>query len=79
MISFPYDYEKYKEKVGLYFNLEDEFTFSIVETEDDLLSCIQTIDVELEKENTEQFRDKFVQEYGNATKNVVEYLLTRSG
>jgi CDP-glycerol glycerophosphotransferase len=75
MISFPYDYEKYKEKVGLYFNLEDEFTFSIVETEDELLSCIQTIDVEREKENTEQFRDKFVQEYGNATKKVVEYLL----
>jgi CDP-glycerol glycerophosphotransferase len=79
MICYPYDLDEYKAKVGLYIDLEEEMPNGIVKSESELLNRIKNLDIELEGKETLKFRNKYVEEYGDATKRLVDYIasLTR--
>lgn len=65
---WPYDYDKYNEIRGLYFDIREELPWE--ESEKDLLEMVKKANL---NENIEKyvipFRNKYATEYGNGTKN----------
>lgn len=65
---WPYDYDKYNEIRGLYFDIRKELPWK--ESEKDLLEMVKNADL---KENINNyvipFRSRYATEYGNGTKN----------
>lgn len=74
MFSYAYDFDEYKEKVGVYIDIENELPNGVVKNEDELLSRIKHIDFSEESVKTKAFKEKYIQEYGHSTKNVVDFL-----
>ena len=72
MLHFTYDYEKYSQKRGMYFDIRDYL--SGAETEEDLISTIKNMNYQIERKKTINFRDKYVNYYGHATVKAIDYI-----
>lgn len=72
MLHFTYDYYDYSKQRGMYFDIRSYL--SGCDNEDDLIKFIKNIDFEHEKCKCIEFKNKFVQYYGNATKSCVDYI-----
>lgn len=68
---WPYDYDKYNEIRGLYFDIRKELPWK--ESEADILTMIKDADL---KKNVDQyvlpFRNRYATEYGSGTKNSLD-------
>jgi CDP-glycerol glycerophosphotransferase len=71
MFCFAYDYEDYSSKRGLYFDIRNEIPGGF-SSEDELITQIVKMDYESAKKSTEEFRHKYVEAYGEATRKVVD-------
>ncbi len=72
IIIFAYDYEEYKEKRGLYVDIEKDFPFHVSRNENDLMNYISTMNYNEECLKTKYFKKKYGLVEGNATKRVVD-------
>lgn len=68
MFCFAYDYNRYQEERGLYFDIRKELENEDIKTEEILLDSIMNIDVKSRMEVTRKFREKYVQKYGMASR-----------
>ncbi len=68
--SYAYDLEEYEEKRGLYIDISKELPNGICKTEDELIEQIINCNFEEQKEKTEKFSKKYVQNDGNARKYI---------
>ena len=65
--SFAYDYEKYIELRGCYIDITKELPNGICKTEDEILEKIINCNFEKETIKTKKFKEKYIEEYGNAS------------
>jgi CDP-glycerol glycerophosphotransferase len=65
MIAFTYDYEEYAQKRGVYFDIREELPFA--DNEEALIKLIQNFADESIAKSAIRFRERFVENYGNAT------------
>lgn len=70
MLCYTYDYEKYKEKRGVYIDIRKDLTYA--EKDEQLLDMIQNMDWDIETKKAIAFREKFIQQYGNASQKVLD-------
>ena len=70
IFSYAYDYEEYENKRGMYIDIKTELPNGICETEDELLEKITNCNFEEEKNKTEKFFKKYIQNDGNARKYI---------
>ncbi len=75
IFSFCYDYEEFLEKRGMYIDITKELPNGICKTEDELLEQIVNCDFKKQKEKTEKFQEKYVQNDGNARKYIDKIIL----
>lgn len=75
IMCFTYDYELYREKRGLYIDIREEL-YSVGD-EESLINSICHMDKMKMCEGTLRFRDKYVQEYGHASQNVIDLIYKR--
>ena len=73
IIVYTYDYETYREKRGMYFDIRKELVGGSV-TEDELLDIIKNLDEQETIEKVRNFRNKYVTAYGHATIETVDAL-----
>jgi CDP-glycerol glycerophosphotransferase len=71
MLCYAYDYEEYSKKRGLYFDIRKEIPGGF-SSEDELIDQIIKMDYESAKKSTEDFKHKYVEDYGEATRKVVD-------
>lgn len=69
MLHFTYDFEKYREKRGMYFDIRDYLNGA--NNEDELLTIFNNLNYQEEITKTRSFREQYVQFYGNATQKTV--------
>lgn len=74
MLCWAYDFEEYSAKRGLYFDIRQALCCEDVQSEDDLIDFLKKMNVEERKEITKVFRDKYVTEFGNATKKSLDII-----
>ncbi|MFG6496241.1 CDP-glycerol glycerophosphotransferase family protein [Fictibacillus sp. UD] len=67
MICFTYDYEKYMHNRGLYFDIRKEILGGS-NSEEEILDLINNLPFEKASDLVRNFRRKYVESYGNATK-----------
>lgn len=72
MLCFAYDYEKYTKERGMYFNIREYLPTAT--NEDDLISIIKQIDVNIPNKNTIDFQQIFVTEFGKATQQALNII-----
>lgn len=70
IFNYIYDFDEYKEKRGMYFDLREKLPGNCIASEDELINAIKNIDYEQECGKTKKFKNEFVQEYGNARKYI---------
>ncbi len=70
MIHFTYDYDKYNEQRGMYFDIRDYL--SGADTEDGVMNYIKNMDYDSEVDKTRAFRASYMNFYGNASKKTVD-------
>lgn len=70
MIHFTYDFDKYEEKRGMYFDIRDYL--SGADSEDGVIAILKDVDTEKEIEKTVAFRNKYMNFYGEASKKTVD-------
>lgn len=71
MLCFAYDYDKYSSKRGLYFDIRKELSQNNYDTEDKLLNAILNLNVADLKSISNAFREKYIEEYGDATDKTI--------
>lgn len=74
MFSFCYDYEEYKEKRGMYFDIRKYIESAV--TEEELLDKIK---YDQNSEKTIFFREKYIEYYGTATRTCVDKIYDEIG
>ncbi len=72
MLCFAYDFDIYKTKRGLYFDIRAEITNS--KSCDELIENIINLDWEKEIRKSVQFQEKYITEYGHATEKCLNLL-----
>lgn len=74
MIAYVYDYNEYSETRGLYFDIRNFLPSA--STMDELIGLISNLDISSKKyiEKTERFQKRFVEWYGNATVETVNFV-----
>lgn len=79
ILFFCFDYDEYRRERGFYFEPQDVFRQSILQTEDDVLRAIKTLDYNEESIKTGYIFDQFIQygRNGNSTEVCVSTLLGR--
>lgn len=75
MLCFAYDYEEYASKRGLYFDVRKELDSMNLTEEDAVISEIASINIEHRREVSIKFREKYVTNYGTATKESLELII----
>lgn len=70
MIHFTYDFDKYEEKRGMYFDIRE--CLNGADSEDGVIAILRDIDVQRESEKTVAFRNKYMNFYGEASKKTVD-------
>ena len=79
VLCFAYDREEYEAKRGLYLTLEDVMPCGIFYNENELIDKIKTIDYDAEHKRMIEFKKKWLKYYGNASKDVVDAILSKMG
>jgi len=74
MLCFAYDYEKYMQGRGMYFDMKKELPCEAASNEKDLLEQIVSLDYDTASQRAVEFRSKFVEAYGNATDACVKVI-----
>lgn len=74
IICFAYDYEQYSLERGFYIDLEKELPSGVVRNQQALIKKIKNINYNVECEKTANFKNKYIDVSGNATKMCVEKL-----
>ena len=75
VLCFTYDYEEYKNERGLYVDYTREMPSGILQTEDEVLNYIKTMDYKSECEKTRvMIKNKMIQFGGRATETCLEKL-----
>lgn len=77
MLSFAYDYDDYTRERGVYLDIREELDSVGLDNEDNLLAVIKNLDFEKRVKIAVAFRNKYVQYYGNATKEVVNIIYNK--
>ena len=72
IINYVYDYEEYEKKRGLLFDIRKELPWTTNSRE--LAEIISEMDYSAYAQLTESFREKYVEEYGNATRKSVDLI-----
>ena len=70
IFNYIYDFDEYKEKRGMYFDLRKKMPRNCIENEAKLLEKILNINFNNERKKTIEFKNEFVQEFGNARKYI---------
>lgn len=70
MLHFTYDFDKYEEKRGMYFDIRDYLSGSA--SEDGVIVILKELDYKKEIEKTVTFRNKYMNFYGEASKKTVD-------
>ena len=68
--SYAYDYEKYKQKRGLYIDIDSELPNGYYKTEEELLKNIKNCDYKKQKEKTKAFKKKYIEVCGQASRYI---------
>lgn len=74
MLCFAYDYDQYNETRGVYFDIRKELASENLSDEDVLVDTILKLDWEERSRISIDFRNKYVESFGNATKQSLDYL-----
>ena len=74
MLCFAYDYERYNEERGVYFDIRKELASENLSDENSLINTILTLDWEERSNISTAFRNKYVESFGDATKKSLDYL-----
>ena len=72
MLHFCYDYDKYSSKRGMYFDIRDWVDGT--DNEDALIIKINNLNFSLSDEATIEFRNNYVNYFGDAAKQTVDFL-----
>jgi len=72
MLCYCYDYDKYAEKRGMYFDIREYLPYA--DNEEQLLELIQRADDPEILEYAQRFQNKFVTAYGNASKKALNII-----
>lgn len=72
MFSYTYDYDDFDGFRGMYMDIRKEL--HSVDNENDLLEVIEHIDIDKETAIAIAFKEKYIQEYGNATEKVLDMI-----
>lgn len=75
IFNYIYDFEEYKEKRGMYFDIREKLPNNCKENEIELLDRIVNMNYKEECEKTKKFKNEFVQVCGNARKYIDEIIL----
>jgi CDP-glycerol glycerophosphotransferase len=67
MLCYAYDYQKYIDRRGLYFDIREELPGGTIK-ENELLELIKNLPYENVMKFVRKFRSTYVQSYGNGTK-----------
>lgn len=67
MLCFAYDYDRYQQERGMYFDIREELKCKTLDNEDVLLDEIINMNEAERSIISKNFRDKYIQEYGMAT------------
>lgn len=70
IIIYAFDLDEYREKRGLYVDIEKDFPFHVSRTEDDLNKYLMKMDYDEECKKTREFKNKYGLVEGNATSRV---------
>ena len=76
-ICFGFDYERYKEERGFYYDLSEVYPGGVLHTEDEVISRITEVINGKDLEKYQAFRNRFIEAGGNATDLVIEELKNR--
>ena len=74
IFNYVYDYEEYRRKRGMYFDLKEKLIGNCLEEENELLDKICQMNCENERKKTIKFKEEFVQVCGDARKYVDEII-----
>lgn len=74
MLCYAYDYDEYESKRGLYFDIRKELHMDSQMTEDYILNELKNLDFEFRKKIADEFRKKYVTEYGSSAINTVNLI-----
>ncbi len=74
-ICFGFDYERYNEERGFYFDLNEMYPGGVLHTEDEVMDRIQQLEKDGFGPGYEAFRKKYIEAGGNATKQVLDELV----
>ena len=77
MLYFTYDYEEYVKKRGLYFDIRKYLNGG--SNEDEVIHVIKNMDSIEERSRSIRFRNHFVNFYGNATIEAVDFIAKELG
>lgn len=73
-VCFGFDYERYNEERGFYFDLNEVYPGGVLHTEDEVMDRIEALQKEGFGPQYEAFRQKYIEAGGNATDQVVNRL-----
>lgn len=76
MLHFTYDYDKYKEKRGMYFDIREYLPGG--KNEDEIIELLRKL-TDIEKDATRKFREKYINYYGNAADQSLDCIAAHIG
>lgn len=75
MFCFAYDYNIYQKERGMYFDIRKDLGDEMIDSEGKLLFAIINMNETKRVEASRRFRDKYVEKYGTATREIVELIV----
>ncbi len=75
IICFGYDHDQYFTERGFYIDLEKELPSGVIETQQEVIRKIKTMDYQKECEKVAQFKNKYLEVGGSATEKCVHILM----
>lgn len=77
MLAFAYDYDKYADLRGVYFDIREELDNAA--SGSGLIGMIRNIDPEEQRRKAMKFQEKYVTEYGNASQRALDIIAKKLG
>jgi CDP-Glycerol:Poly(glycerophosphate) glycerophosphotransferase. len=72
--GFGFDYERYYEERGFYYDLDKVYPGGVLKTEDEVWKRIDDVIKGVDKDKYEVFRNKYIEAGGHATEKVLDEL-----
>ena len=73
-ICWGFDYDRYYEERGFYFNLNDEYPGGVLKTEDDVIARLKAVINGADANKYEAFRSKYIEAGGNSVNMILDEL-----